>query len=217
MKDSSERPQTPGEEIANSISHGVGALMAIAVTPVLILQALKDGDTFDVVAVSLFGATMINLYLSSTLYHALAMTRARRLFQILDHAAIYLLIAGTYTPFTLGLLRGAWGWTLFGIIWGLALIGVLLKTVGKLWKGHASTILYVTMGWIVIIAIKPMWELMPPEGLLWLGAGGFFYTLGVFFFVIDRVRYTHFVWHLFVVAGTACHVVAVMNYSRGNF
>lgn len=208
-----ERLQTVGEEIANSVSHGVGVIMAVVATPILILHAMKSGDTYSVVAVAIFGATMINLYLSSTLYHALAMTRARRVFQILDHIGIYLLIAGTYTPFTLGILRGPWGWTIFGIIWGLALLGLLLKTIGRLWRGSLSTILYVAMGWIVIIALKPLWEMMPAWGWFWLGAGGFFYTLGVVFFVLDRIRYSHFVWHLFVVAGTACHIVAVFEYS----
>jgi hemolysin III len=212
-----ERVQTIGEEIANSISHGIGALLSIVVTPFMIIQANQAGSVYDVIGASVFGTTMINLYLSSTLYHALSMTKARRLFQILDHAAIYLLIAGTYTPFTLGVLRGPWGWTLFGLIWGLALMGVLLKTLGRLWKGSYSTILYVAMGWIVVIAIKPFWELVPLWGIIWLGAGGFFYTLGVVFFVLDRIKYSHFVWHLFVVAGTACHVVAVMLYARGTF
>lgn len=189
--------------------------MAIATTPFLIVHAVRTGSAYGVVGVSIFCATMINLYLSSTLYHALAWTRARRLFQILDHIAIYLLIAGTYTPFTLGILRGPWGWTLFGIIWGLAFLGLLLKTIGKLWRGSLSTILYVAMGWIVVIAIKPLWDVMPGSGLFWLGAGGLFYTSGVLFFVLDRIRYSHFVWHLFVVAGTACHIVAVYRYSAG--
>ena len=216
MKNSDEdRLQSVGEEIANSVSHGVGALLAIAATPVLIIHAQKYNDSYAVVGAAIFGATMINLYLSSTLYHALSMTRARRVFQILDHAAIYLLIAGTYTPFTLGVLRGPWGWTLFGLIWGLALGGLLLKTIGRLWKGPISTILYVAMGWIVVIAIKPLWDVMPGWGLIWLGAGGFFYTLGVVFFALDRIRYSHFVWHLFVVAGSACHVVAVWGYAMG--
>ena len=187
--------------------------MAIVATPILIIHASRFSDGYVVVGAAVFGATMINLYLSSTLYHALAMTRARRVFQILDHIAIYLLIAGTYTPFTLGILRGPWGWTIFGIIWGLAMLGLLLKTIGRLWRGSLSTILYVSMGWIVIIAIKPMWDMMPGWGWFWLGAGGFFYTLGVVFFVLDRIRYSHFVWHLFVVAGTACHIVAVFEYS----
>jgi hemolysin III len=210
-----ERVQTTGEEIANSISHGVGALLSVLVTPLMIIQANKHGGVYDIVGASVFGATMINLYLSSTLYHALSRTRARRIFQILDHAAIYLLIAGTYTPFTIGVLRGPWGWTLFGLIWGLAFMGVLLKTFGRLWKGSLSTILYVAMGWIVVIAIKPFWELVPGWGIIWLALGGFFYTLGVVFFLLDKVKYSHFVWHLFVVAGTACHVVAVMSYARG--
>lgn len=209
----SKRQQTVGEEIANSISHGVGAVMAIAMTPILIVDAVNNKDVFAVVSAAIFGATMINLYLSSTLYHALARTRAMRVFQVMDHVAIYLLIAGTYTPFTLGVLRGTLGWTLLGVIWGLAILGILLKVFGRLWKGHWSTILYVLMGWMVVFTIKPVWELTPAWGLIWITAGGVFYTLGVLFFVFEKLRYSHFVWHLFVVAGSACHIIAVLYYS----
>ena len=212
-KTKTERFQTTGEEIANSISHGIGAALAIAATPILIISAVRQNDTALVIGSAIFGATLINLYLSSTIYHALAINRAKRVFNVLDHAAIYLLIAGTYTPFTLGVLRGPWGWTLFGMVWGCALGGVLLKTVGRMWTGKWSTILYVAMGWLVVIALKPLWELMPASGLIWLLGGGLFYTAGVAFFVMDRIRYGHFVWHLFVVAGSACHVVAVIRYA----
>lgn len=208
------RLQSTGEEIANSISHGVGALLAIGATPVLIISAIRQDNSVAVVTAAIFGATLINLYLSSTLYHALVNAKAKRIFNILDHAAIYLLIAGTYTPFTLGILRGPWGWTLFGMVWGLAAGGVLLKTVGRMWKGRWSTILYVGMGWLVVIALKPLWELMSAWGLFWLLGGGVLYTLGVAFFVMDRIRFAHFVWHLFVVAGSAFHVVAVLRYAN---
>ena len=211
-----DRPQTAGEEIANSISHGIGALLSIAAAPILIVSAVRHGDAAAVVGASLFSGTLINLYLSSTLYHALAQTRAMTIFRTLDHAAIYLLIAGTYTPFTLGVLRGPWGWTLFGLVWGCAVLGVLLKTIGRLWKGNLSTVLYVAMGWLVVIAIKPLIDAMPFYGLMWLFGGGLFYTAGVAFFMLERLRYSHFVWHLFVVAGSACHVVAVFLYANNN-
>jgi len=209
-----ERPQSLGEEIANSISHGVALLLAVAGTPILIITAVQRGSAAGVVGASVFAATMVLLYLTSMLYHLLPQNRAKQLFQILDHGAIYLLIAGTYTPFTLGVLRGAWGWTLFGLVWGLALTGVLLKSFGGIRYPRLSTSLYLAMGWLVIIAIKPVWQLMPGWGLFWLVAGGVAYTLGVIFFVADeRVRFAHFVWHLFVAAGTTCHFFAVLWYA----
>lgn len=208
-----ERAQTLGEEIANSISHGVGFAAALVAFPFLILGALQHGAA-AVVGAAIFGATMSLLYLTSTIYHALAENRAKRVFQILDHGAIYLLIAGTYTPFTLGALRGPWGWTLFGMIWALAIFGVVLKSTGGLKYHRLSTALYLAMGWLVIIAARPLWLHVPGWGLFWLGAGGLAYTAGVVFYVLsDRVRYTHFVWHLFVLAGTVCHYVAVLNYA----
>ncbi|MDW5443214.1 PAQR family membrane homeostasis protein TrhA [Polaromonas sp. SM01] len=210
----SDRPQSLGEEIANSISHGLALLAALVATPFLVLAAAQRGDTASLVGVSIFAATMVLLYTTSMLYHALPPTPVKKVFQILDHGAIYLLIAGTYTPFTLGVLRGPWGWTLFGLVWAMALAGVTLKAVAGIRYPRASTALYLAMGWIAIIAVKPMWELVPGWGLFWLLAGGLAYTLGVIFFVSDsRWRYGHFVWHLFVAAGTACHVVAVWGYA----
>jgi hemolysin III len=209
-----ERAQSPGEEIANSVSHGVGLLAAIAVVPVLLIGAIHRGDAAGVVGAGIFSATMVLLYLTSTLYHALPNNRAKRVFQVLDHAAIYLLIAGTYTPFTLGVLYGTWGWTLFGLVWGLALAGLLLKSIGGIRFPKLSVALYLAMGWLALIAIRPLWQHVAPWGLFWLFAGGLAYTLGVVFFALDhRVRYAHFVWHLFVVLGTACHVVAVSFYA----
>jgi hemolysin III len=207
------RNQTLGEEIASSISHGVGALGAITVTPFLIINAIQSGAA-AVVGASIFGATMIILYLASTLYHAFPQSRTKRVFNILDHAAIFLLIAGTYTPFTLGVLRGAWGWSLFGILWAIAIFGVVIKSVFGATSGKLSTSLYLIMGWIAIVAIKPFWENIPATGLLWLLAGGLMYSVGVLFFIAKNLRYTHFLWHLFVMAGTACHVVAVMSYAN---
>ncbi|MCH7696064.1 MAG: hemolysin III family protein [Proteobacteria bacterium] len=209
-----ERTQSLGEEIANSISHGIALLAAVSATPFLIIAAVDRGGIADIVGASVFAATILLLYLTSTLYHALPRNKAKRVFQILDHGAIYLLIAGTYTPFTLGVLRGAWGWTLFGLVWGLALAGILLKAIGGVRYPTLSTCLYLAMGWLVLIAVKPLWLLVPSWGLFWLLAGGIAYTVGVAFFVIDeRIRYSHFVWHLFVIAGTTCHFFAVLWYA----
>lgn len=214
MRSCRDRPQSLGEEIANSVSHGVGLLAALAAAPVLITIAAQRGDAAAVVSASVFAATMLLLYLTSTLYHALPDNGAKRVFQVLDHGAIFLLIAGTYTPFTLGVLRGPWGWTLFGLVWGLALAGVVLKAVGGMRYPRLSTVLYLAMGWLAVIAIKPLWLHLPAWGLFWLLAGGIAYTVGVGFFANDeRGRYNHFIWHLFVIAGTTCHFVAVLHYA----
>ena len=209
-----DRPQTVGEEIANSISHGLALLLAVAAAPILIVSAVRHSDAAGVIGASVFAATMVLLYATSMLYHLLPLNRAKRVFQVLDHSAIYLLIAGTYTPFTLGVLRGPWGWTLFGLVWAMALAGIVLKSVAGVRWPWLSTALYVAMGWVALIAIKPLWQLMPAWGLFWLVAGGLFYTLGVGFFATDhRLRYGHFVWHLFVAAGTICHFFAVLYYA----
>lgn len=208
------REQHFSEEVANVISHGVALIAAIVGTVVLIVQAARHADAGFVVAVSLFGATMILLYLASTLYHALPVSRAKRAFRVIDHAAIFLLIAGTYTPFTLGVLRGAWGWSLFGVVWGLAAAGVVLKVFDKASNPIFSTGLYLLMGWVIVVAVEPLFSRVPTQGLLWLLAGGLFYTVGVVFFATDaRVKYGHFIWHLFVVAGTTCHYFAVLWYA----
>jgi len=207
------RPQSLGEEIANSVSHGVGAVAALAGAPVLIVAAVHRGDRGDVVAASVFAATMLLLYLTSTLYHALPRNKAKRVFRVLDHGAIFLLIAGTYTPFTLGVLRGAWGWTLFGLVWSLALFGIVLKAVGGIRYPRLSTALYIGMGWLAIIAVRPLLLHVPPSGLLWLVGGGVAYTAGVAFYAAERLRYGHFVWHLFVLTGTSCHFWAVLWYA----
>ena len=208
-----ERPQTLGEEIANSISHGVGLAGALVAFPLLVIAASQRGDITGIVSVSVFATTMVLLYLASTLFHALPPSRAKRVFQVLDHSAIFLLIAGTYTPFTLGVLRGAWGWTLFGIVWSIAVVGIVLKALGGVRYTTISTWAYLAMGWVVVIAAERVWTLMPAWGLFWLIAGGLAYTLGAVFFALERIRYFHFAWHLFVIAGTACHVVAVAAYS----
>lgn len=207
------RGQSRGEELANSISHGIGLIAALAATPFLIEHA-RQGELSSIVGVAIFAATMVMLYLGSTLYHALPAGKAKRLFQIIEHSAIYLLIAGTYTPFTLGALHGAWGWSLLGIIWALALAGVLLKILDRMSHPIISTGLYLLMGWLIVVAVVPMYARVPVPGLLLLLAGGVAYTVGVAFFVTDaRLRYGHFIWHLFVMAGTACHYFAVLWYS----
>lgn len=208
------RAQTRGEELANALSHGVGFVAALVATPLLILTAARQGGASDVVGVSIFGAAMALLYLTSTLYHAVpAGGRGKVWLRRLDHSAIYLLIAGTYTPFCLGVLRGGWGWALFGAIWGLAVVGVVLKlTVGVRWP-RASTVLYVLMGWMVVVALGPLVARVPAQGIALLFAGGLAYTGGVAFYARSHVRYAHFVWHLFVLAGTTFHFFAVLRYA----
>ncbi|MGC2047337.1 MAG: hemolysin III family protein, partial [Gallionella sp.] len=180
----------------------------------LILHAIREGEARSIVGVSIFAATMVLLYLGSTLYHALPAGKAKHVFQIIEHSAIYLLIAGTYTPFTLGVLHGAWGWSLLGLIWGFALAGVILKIFGRMSHPVISTGLFLLMGWLIVIAADPMYEHVPAIGLLLLVAGGVAYTAGVAFFVSDaRLRYGHFIWHLFVMAGTVFHYFAVLWYS----
>jgi len=209
-----ERAQSLGEEIANSASHGVALLSAVVGVPFLILASAQNGTAVNVVGASVFAATVVLLYFASTLYHAVPHPRAKRLLKKLDHGAIYLLIAGTYTPFTLGVLGGPWGWTLFALVWALAIIGVSLKAFDRISHPLWSTGLYLVMGWLVLIAAKPLLASIAPPGLVLLAAGGLAYTLGIVFFALDsRMRYGHFVWHLFVVAGTTCHFFAVLGYA----
>ncbi|MCE9525810.1 MAG: hemolysin III family protein [Planctomycetales bacterium] len=208
-----ERAQSIEEEIANSVSHGLGLLATLAAFPVLVMAALQRGDAAGIVGASVFATTMVLLYSTSTLFHALPRGRAKRVFQILDHSAIYFFIAGTSTPFTLGVLRGDWGWTLFGLVWGLAVVGTVLKALGGIRYMTILTWVYLVMGWLALIAAKTVWTLVPTWGLFWLVAGGVAYTAGAVFFMADRIRYFHFVWHLFVVAGTACHFIAVLWYA----
>ena len=206
------RPQSVREEIANSVSHGIGLVAALAATPFLLRTAVPHGAG-SIVGNSIFAAAMVALYLASTLYHALPRGRVKRVFHALDHGAIFLLIAGTYTPFTLGILRGGWGWMLLGAIWGLALAGLIFRTIVGFRYPMVSTVIYVAMGWLVLIAIQPLWQRMPHEGFLWLLAGGIAYTGGIAFYAAKRMRYGHFVWHLCVLAGTTCHFLAVIWYS----
>lgn len=188
--------------------------MAAAIgAPFLIAHAARHEDTAAVVGASVFSATMLILYLASTLYHALPPSRAKHVFRILEHSAIFLLIAGTYTPFTLGVLRGPWGSTLLTLVWILAVVGILLKVLGGVRYPIVSTALYVGMGWLVVVAIEPLSVKVAQPGLWWLIFGGLAYTVGVIFFALKRLRYAHFIWHLFVLAGTACHFFAVLWYA----
>ncbi len=207
-----DKSQSLGEEIANSISHGLGLIAALAASPFLILVATNKGDVLTVVGVSIFAASMVLLYLSSMIYHFLPKNRAKRVFLIFDHIAIFLLIAGTYTPFALGVLRGTLGWTLLGLIWGVALIGITTKLIPKLRHSKLSLALYLGMGWMVVLVIRPLYQHLPFNGMLWLVAGGLAYTVGVIFYVA-KARYSHFIWHLFTIAGTTCHFFAILWYA----
>ena len=208
------RDQSRNEEIANSLSHGIGLFAALAASPPLISKALRSGHTGFLVGVVVFAASMVLLYFASALYHGLPRGRAKELFLTIEHSAIYVLIAGTYTPFTLGALRGPWGWTLLVLIWAFAIFGVVLKFLKKLQNPVPSTCLYLLMGWLLAVAIKPLLAHVPLAGLLWVAAGGLAYTLGVVFFLTDsRLKFGHFIWHLFVMTGTACHYCAVIWYA----
>lgn len=208
------REQSRGEELANSISHAIALIAMLVGTPFLILNAARQGAPAEVVGTSVFSATAILLYLSSTVYHALAPGKAKRIFRNIEHSAIFLLIAGTYTPLTLGILDGAWGWTLFGLVWALAVAGVVLKVFERKPHPIISTSLYLFMGWLIVLAINPLLAKVPTAGLLWLLAGGLFYTAGVVFFVTDsKLRYGHLIWHLFVIGGTTCHYFVVLWYA----
>ena len=203
---------TLGEEIAHAVSHGIGALLSIAGLTVLVAYAALNGNVWHITSCSIYGATLIFLYTASTLYHGITQPQAKRVLQRIDHAAIFLLIAGTYTPFTLVSLHGAWGWTLFGLVWGLALLGVVLETVVKRRIHWLSLTLHLGLGWLVLIAIKPMIASVATGGLVLLLAGGLCYSLGVIFYVWRRLAYHHAVWHLFVMAGSALHFFSIFFY-----
>lgn len=190
----------------------MGLLGSVVATPFLIVKAIQRGDGLFIIGASMFAVTVILLYFASTVYHAWPQGKAKHAFRLIEHSAIFLLIAGTYTPFTLGVLRGVWGWTLSILIWSLATAGVLLKATRGVRHPRVSLALYVGMGWLLVVAIKPLWLRLPFPGLMWLVAGGLAYTVGVAFFASQR-RYAHFVWHLFVLAGTACHFIAVAYYA----
>ena len=208
-----ERPHTRAEELANCISHGAGVIAVLIGAPVLLLDAARHGTLSAIVGAGIFVATMLLLYTASTIYHALPIGHAKEILRVVDHAAIFLLIAGTYTPFTLGVLRGVWGWTLFVAVWLLALGGVTLKVMQGTRYPIVSTWLYVGMGWLMMTAIQPLCERMPKLGLGLLVCGGIFYTGGLGFYVAREMPFRHFIWHLFVLAGTVCHFFAVLWYA----
>lgn len=210
-----ERPLSLGEEIANSVTHGVALLASVAALPILVVMAVVRRDPWQVVGGAVFGATLILLYTASTLYHALPQPRAKRVFRVLDHSAIYLLIAGTYTPFALGALRGPWGWTLLAAVWTLAALGITAKATLGFRFPRLSTAIYLMMGWLGIIAVGPLVAQVGPAGVAWIVGGGLCYTAGVIFFAWERLRYGHMVWHLFVTAGSVCHFCAVLWHAGG--
>ena len=203
----------PPLELANAVSHGVGAVAALAAIPLLVVSAASRGGAADVVGAAVFGASLLLLYLASTLYHASRPGRRRDQLRRFDHAAIYLLIAGPYTPFTRGVLKGAWGWSLFGVVWGCAAVGVATKLGVGVRYHRLSTTTYLVMGWLALVAAGPLVERIHPVGLTWLVAGGLFYSVGVAFYASKRMRWGHLVWHLFVLAGSTCHFFAALNYA----
>jgi hemolysin III len=206
-----KRMQSAGEELANSISHGIGLCAALIGAPILLLEARRSSPGFFLGTV-IFVITMSMLYLGSTLYHAWPQTRGKSVLRTLDHSAIFLLIAGTYTPFTLGPLRGLWGSSILAVVWALAIFGVILKaTRGASRHPKLGMTLYLGIGWLALIAVRPMMLAIPSAALFWLVAGGVIYTTGVLFFVNQRLRYSHFIWHLFVLAGSSCHFLAVLS------
>lgn len=209
----SERIHSPQEETANALSHGAGLLGALAGAPFLIGSALDRGDDLNVAAAGIFAAAMILVYLASTVYHALPDGRLKESFHILDHCAIFLLIAGTYTPFTMGVLRGDTGWLLLGLVWTLAVAGIGFKLAGGLRHPRLCIGLYLLMGWLVLLVARSLWLKMSSPGLAWLAAGSLAYTVGVVFHQAHAMRFNHAVWHLCTVVGTACHYFAVLWHS----
>lgn len=202
---------TLGEEIFNSVSHGAGGLLAVGGTVVLIVLCAVYADAWAVVSASIYGSSLIILYTMSTLYHAITNEKAKRFFRIMDHNTIFFLIAGTYTPFTLVTLNGALGWTLFGIVWGSAVAGIVLNSIDLEKFRKPSVVCYILMGWVIIIAIKPMIAVLPPVSLAFLLTGGVMYTVGVIFYAMKKIKWFHSVWHLFTVAGSVLHYFSVLT------
>jgi hemolysin III len=207
-----EQPHYPlGDILANAITHGIGAVLAI-VGAVYLIAVSTHGSAWQVVSCSVFAVTLVLVYICSTLYHSLVRTRARHVLHILDHSSIYLLIAGTYTPFTLVSLHGPVGWSLFGVVWSLAVAGVIFKSFAVDRFEVASAVVYLAQGWFVVVAVVPLVHSIGWHGVMWLGAGGVAYTLGIVFFALDRLRYFHALWHLFVLAGSVCHYFGILFY-----
>lgn len=203
---------TPAEELANVITHGVGLGISLVGAVTLVALTALRGDAWQIISSGVYGASLVALYTASTLYHSLRPPRAKRVLRVFDHCAIYLLIAGSYTPFALVSLRGGWGWTLFGLIWGLAVAGIVFKVLFTGRLNALSTTVYVLMGWLCIVAVKPIVEMVPTGALWWLAAGGVIYTAGTVFYHNRRVPYSHAIWHLFVIGGSACHYLAISRY-----
>jgi hemolysin III len=212
MTNFARRQQTMGEEAANSITHGIGTVLSIAGLTVMVVYAASLGDAYRIVAASVFGSTMVLLYLASTLYHSFQGEKIKPLLRRLDHSAIYLLIAGTYTPFTLLTMPGRLGWTLFAVVWGLAVAGIVFKVFCSNHFEIATTVIYVMMGWMGAVALKEVFEAISLNGTAWLVAGGLSYTVGVLFYVWRSLPFHHTVWHVFVMGGTFCHFFAVQFY-----
>jgi hemolysin III len=200
------------EELANSITHGVGLLLATAGMVVLVVLTWLHGTSRHIVTCSIYSATLVFMYAASTVYHSVRGPRLKHVLRIIDHSAIYLLIAGTYTPFTLVTIRGGWGWSLFGIVWGLTVVGIVWKAIFIRRFAIVSGVIYVLMGWMVVIAAKPLLERVPPGAIAWLVAGGVAYTAGLVFFASKRIPHHHAIWHVFVLAGSICHYIAVLLY-----
>ena len=202
---------TLGEEIFNSVTHGVGSLLSIAGTVVLIVFSAINSDAFAVVSSAVYGASLIILYTMSTLYHSITNEKAKKFFRIMDHNTIFFLIAGTYTPYTLAVLRSPLGWVLFGVVWGAAAIGIVLNSIDLEKFSKISVVCYIAMGWVIIIAVKRLMSSMPFISFALLVAGGIFYTIGVIFYAIKKVKYFHSVWHIFTVIGSALHYFSVFT------
>jgi hemolysin III len=200
------------EETLNAAVHGLGAVLGVAGLTLLVVLAALRGDAWHVVSCAIYGATLVLLFTSSTLYHSFGRPRLKHVMRIVDHASIYLLIAGTYTPFVLVSLRGAWGWTLFGIVWGLALAGIVFQIFFVHRFRALQVAIYLLMGWLVVVAAKPLLARVPRPGLLWLLGGGLCYSLGVVFYLWKKLPFHHGIWHVFVLAGSVCHYFAVLLY-----
>jgi len=200
------------EETINALTHGLGALLSLAGLVVMVVLASLRGDAWHIVSCSIYGVTLLLLFSSSTLYHSFRNQRVKHVLRIIDHAAIFLLIAGTYTPFVLVNLRGGWGWSLFGVVWGLALAGIVFQVFFVSRFRLLQTLIYLLMGWLVVIAVKPLLTRVALPGLLWLLAGGLSYTVGALFYLWKKLPYHHAVWHLFVLAGGVCHYFAILFY-----
>ena len=203
---------SPAEEMANRFTHTLGALLSVAGLVLMVVVAAQHGDAWQVTSSAIFGSTLVVLYSASTLYHSFQRETTRRLLRKFDHAAIFLLIAGTYTPFLLVTLRGPWGWSLFGVVWGLAIVGVVLKFRFAGRFNLVSTLIYLGMGWLVMIAIKPLFAALPAAGLGWLIAGGVSYSGGTIFYLWEKLPYNHAIWHVFVLGGSVCHWIAVYGW-----